>query len=108
MSQQILQINFKFHLDPSQFEGIVAGVAKEFAGLPGLQWKIWLLNKERKEAGGIYLFENEEAVDSYKNSDLFKGISDNPVFSNVSINQFGVLESAGMITNAPLEKHFQY
>ena len=37
MSQQILQINFKFHLDPSQFEGIVAGVAQEFAGLPGCQ-----------------------------------------------------------------------
>ena len=57
----------------------------------------------------LYIFlENEEAVDPYKNSDLFKGISGNPVFSDLSIKQFGVLESAGMTTDAPLEKHFQY
>ena len=49
MSQQILQINFKFHLDPSQFEGIVAGVAQEFAGLPWLPDIILIKTKWAKD-----------------------------------------------------------
>lgn len=32
---------------------------------PGFIWKMWTENSETKEAGGIYLFENEESALAY-------------------------------------------
>lgn len=44
MTQQILQINFKFHLSCDAYREAVAPVAEPIAAVPGLLWKVWLLN----------------------------------------------------------------
>lgn len=80
MSQQIIQINFQFNVSVKDFENTVYAVVNMFAGIPGLQWKIWLIDKARQEAGGIYLFADKKAADNYKNSGLFQAMESNPAF----------------------------
>ena len=63
MSQQILQINFKFSVPREQYEGTAANLAEEFAKVPGCIWKVWLMNEKDREAGGIYLFADEASVE---------------------------------------------
>lgn len=62
----ILQINFKAH-GPwgEQMSEKLSGLAKDIAAEEGLIWKIWIENEAKEEAGGIYLFENEEILDRY-------------------------------------------
>lgn len=102
MYQQIIQINFQFNISAEDFEKASIAVAIRFNSIPGLQWKTWLLNKETSEAGGIYLFRNRKTADDFLHSDFFKRIYDNPLFSNVSIKQFDIIENPSLITNAPL------
>ena len=103
MNSQLIQVNFNYNIPTEEFEKKAASIAEVFANFPGLQWKIWLMNETRKEAGGIYLFESREAVENYLNSDLFKAIESNRYFDLVSVKIFDTLEAPGIITRAPLQ-----
>jgi hypothetical protein len=41
------------------------GLAESIVKEPGFIWKIWTENSATKEAGGIYLFEDEKSAESY-------------------------------------------
>ena len=102
MSQQVIQVNFQYKGSKEEYSNAASMVADIFANLPGLQWKIWLLNEEKKEGGGIYLFADKKAVDDYRNSDLFKYISTSPDYLNFNVKQFDTMEAPGALTNAPV------
>ncbi len=51
MSQQLVQVNFQYKGSGEEYEEAAASVAEMFASLPGLIWKIWLQNHEKKEGG---------------------------------------------------------
>ena len=101
MSQQIVQVNFQFKGSVEEYKRAAEMVTKAFAALPGLLWKIWLVNEDSKEGGGIYLFANKTVVDNYKNSDIFKSMLANPDYINFSIKQYDMLEGPGKTTHAP-------
>lgn len=63
---KLLQMDFIFH-GPSKDEmnQSFQDLAKSIAVYPGLIWKIWTVNEEFHEAGGIYLFDNEDSLDNY-------------------------------------------
>lgn len=102
MTPQILQINFKFNVARDQYEEMTAALAQNFADVPGCLWKIWLMNETDSEAGGIYLFADEGAVERFKNSELAKAVLSHPALSGFSIKQFEVLEDVSRVTRGPL------
>lgn len=64
--KKLLQIDFAMEAPFGEqmseaFEPLAQSIAQE----KGLIWKIWTENAQNKEAGGIYLFENEESAMSY-------------------------------------------
>lgn len=102
MSQQILQLNFKFNVSRNEYENMASSLANDFAKVPGLQWKVWLMNEKENEVGGIYLFEDEKAVEQFKASPLAAGVLSHPALSDFSIKVFDILENVSAITHAPL------
>ena len=87
-----------------ELKKIMPAVAPKFSEIPGCSWKIWLINEDRKEAGGVYLFESAAELEQFLKSSLFASVSNNPAFSNLQTNTFGVNEAASVITGAPLVK----
>lgn len=102
MSQQILQVNFKFSVPRNDYEATVSPLAQEFADVPGCVWKIWLMNEKDREAGGIYLFTDKRAVETFKATPLVASVLNHPALSQFSIKQFDVLDSVSRVTRAPL------
>ena len=102
MSQQVLQVNFKFNVPRAQYENTVAPMAQDFADVPGCLWKIWLMNEQETEAGGIYLFADGASVEQFKGSPLVASVLSHPALSDFSIKQFEVLEKVSRVTRAPL------
>ena len=43
LSAHILHINFRLNVPRAEYEEIAASLAGEFARLPGLIWKVWLM-----------------------------------------------------------------
>ena len=104
MSQKILQVNMKFSIPRADLEKAYLDVAKPIADVPGLRWKVWLMNEAEHEAGGIYLFESEVAAQSYLAGPIVSALKASPAVSNISAKLFDVLESHTAITRGPVKQ----
>ncbi len=102
MYGRIMQLNFKFSVSGSDYEQAVSQLASEFAAVPGLRWKIWMINEAEGEAGGIYLFEDEASVKAFLEGPLAAQVTGHPALSDFSVKQFDVMEKVTAITRGPV------
>jgi hypothetical protein len=107
MSQKILQINFSFNIPAANLAQAFAPLAQPIADTPGLRWKVWLMNADDGEGGGIYLFEDEAGVQAYLAGPIIGGLKANPALSEVSIRTYGVAEEFSLVTRAPIQETFR-
>ena len=95
----ILIINFNLKdLARPEYEAVCDEVSEAFAAVPGLISKKWLANEETNTYGGVYLFNDHQAMLDYKESELFKSLGENPAFDNISITDFELLAGPSKIT----------
>ena len=103
MTQKIVQINGQLTVPVEEFErqnGVEA--AAFFAGVPGLLWKIWIVNRARSEAGGIYLFADETSYEEYITGPIAAQLRAYPLWTDVSIKGFDYLPAQSAVTRAPI------
>jgi hypothetical protein len=103
-AKRVFITRFNYSIPTEEIKKIMPAVAPEFSEIPGCSWKIWIFNDDRKEAGGVYLFESAKELEQYINSTLFASVENNPVFSNLETSAFDVEETASEITGAPFFK----
>lgn len=102
MAGKLLQLNFRFNVPRAEYEQAVAPLADDFAQVPGLVWKIWLMNEVESEAGGIYLFEDESALAAYLDGPLAGAVKSHPALSDMSVKRFDVIEDLTAVTRGPV------
>lgn len=97
----LLQIDFPYNgpTGDEMAEGFME-LADSIANESGLIWKIWTENKETKEAGGIYIFENMFALEAYLKMHTKRLQSFG--ITNIRSKIFEVNEKLSAITKAPL------
>jgi heme-degrading monooxygenase HmoA len=81
----------------------VDAVASAFADLPGLISKTWLANEQTNTYGGVYVWQDREAMEGYAETDLFKGMAANPYLKNLTVRDFDVLEGPTRITRGSVQ-----
>lgn len=63
---KLVQFDFKYEGPFGQeMTEAMDGLARSIAEEPGLLWKIWTENQAEREAGGIYLFTDEQSAKDY-------------------------------------------
>ena len=77
-------------------------LGQSFAEVPGCQWKIWLMDEEKKEAGAVYLFTDEMSLNVFLESPLVASVLAHPALSVFELRPCNVLEEVSKITRAPL------
>ena len=102
MSEIMLQLNFNFSVAKEEYEQAVSPLADKFANVPGLKWKIWILNAENSEAGGIYMFDSQASLDDYLAGPLAEAVTTHPALSNFSIKQFDIMGNITKVTRGPV------
>ena len=102
MSQKILQINYKFGIPAADFSRALLPAAQPIADSPGLVWKIWLMNEADNEAGGIYLFDDEAAVNRFLGGPIVSALKANPSVSDIRVKMFDVSEAHTLVTRGPI------
>ena len=98
----ILQLNFNLNVPPSEYENLARSVAQAFADVPGLIWKIWLLNEATLEAGGIYQFDNQASLDAFLNGPLAAQVKALTAIRDLSVKQFRVMAEVTAVTRGPV------
>jgi hypothetical protein len=98
---KLLQVNYRReHFDP-EGEGPLAA-AEKIAGVPGLQWKIWISDQAQGAGGGIYLFDSEEHARAFGDGILPGMLGNTPGVSDIDRRYFDVDERLTAITRGPV------
>jgi hypothetical protein len=98
----ILQINFKLNAPAAEYRKMCQSLAQPVADVPGLRWKVWLLNEREKEAGGIYLFDTEQTLNDYVAGPIVTQVKSHPALQDLSAKKFDVMEEVTAITRGPV------
>lgn len=98
---KLLQIDFTMN-GPfgDEMSEAFAPLAQDIATEEGLIWKIWTENKQTNEAGGIYLFADEENATRYleKHKQRLASFGITPINAKI----FDVNKPLSLIDKAPL------
>jgi Putative mono-oxygenase ydhR len=98
----ILQVNFKLNVSAAEYRKICESVVQAIADAPGLVWKIWLLNEQDGEAGGIYLFKDEQSLAAYLSSPIIGQIKSLPQLREISAKRFETIPELTVVTRGPI------
>lgn len=63
------------------------------------------MNEVEREAGGIYLFDDETSLQSFV--EPLKAMLDAPIFSDIRMTTFDILEALTLITRGPIQETAQ-
>ena len=99
----VLQLRFKLRVPPDVVLAHSREAANKIASLNGLIWKIWLVEQERREMGGVYLFGSREAAVAYLNHPIVQSICSNPAVVSTDSQIWEVECFLSALTRGPLE-----
>jgi len=102
MPVQILLVTFKLNLSPEKYVEAVAPLAGDILNVPGLRWKIWLINATQNTAGGIYLFDDASYIQEFLASPVLAALKDHSTLANLCVKPFDVLQAETAATHGPL------
>ena len=89
----VLHLRFKLRVPPHVLLAHSREAARIISSVEGLIWKIWVLQEEEFEMGGIYLFANRETAEAYLNHPVIQVVRSNPAVVS-SQSQLWDVESA--------------
>ena len=102
MPAKLLQINFKFNVSKEEYQQAANALVDGISAVDGLRWKVWIMNESEKEAGGIYLFENEASVKAYLQGPIVAQVTAHPALSDFSVKQFDVMDDVTATCRGPV------
>ena len=101
MSGKILQINFRFKVSAAEYVDEVRPLAAQIAEVPGLLWKVWLMNEAESEAGGIYWFADPVSLQAYLDGPIVAAVASHPALADISVRIFDSIGELSEITRGP-------
>ncbi|MGD9711288.1 MAG: YdhR family protein, partial [Thermomicrobiales bacterium] len=92
---KVLIVQFTLQgMDADTYITLTGQVAPEIAAAPGLITKLWLDGNDGEKFGGVYLFENQAAIDAYLASEPVREFFESGVCGDLSISTIDLLEEA--------------
>lgn len=104
MVPTIVQINFKVQGTITEYREATSSISHAIADVPGLHWKIWLLNESNQEAGGIYLFADPSSAQHYLSGPIITNLRESIPIRDFNAKQFGVEATITAITRGPISE----
>jgi len=99
----VLHLRFNLRVPPDMVLSHSYDAAKKIASIEGLIWKIWLLERERQEVGGVYLFTSRANAVAYLNHPIIEALCSNPAVVSTDCQIWEVEDSLSALTRGPLE-----
>jgi hypothetical protein len=101
MVVQIVQFQLA-GIDPLAYEAKAEQIAPAFSRLPGLIAKAWLADRETDTYGGVYLWTDRVAAETYADGELLAAARENPAFANFRSSILDTLAGPTALTSPGL------
>src|SRR5262245_6196288 len=77
-------------VDDAQYRAACDEEVPAFAAISGLLSKTWLADQSTNTYGGVYVWRDRQAMQSFVDGDLFRAVRADPHVTNVTSRDFGV------------------
>ncbi|PYX40192.1 MAG: hypothetical protein DMG81_07095 [Acidobacteria bacterium] len=98
----VLHLRFKLRVPPDVLLAQSQEAATIIASVEGLIWKMWVLQKEEFEMGGMYLFADRGTAEAYLNHPVVQAVCSNPAVVSTQSQLWDVESSLSALTRALL------
>ena len=98
----VLHLRFKLRVLPRLLLAHSREVATTIASVEGLIWKIWLLQQQKSELGGMYLFADRQTAEAYLTHPVIQAMCSNPAVVSTQSELWEIESSLSALTRAPL------
>jgi hypothetical protein len=78
MQPTLLHVRTITRTSPGAILDGAAGPARAIAAVPGLVWKIWIIDEAAAELGGVYLFRSRAAAQAYVDGPILEHLRHDP------------------------------
>ena len=78
MSTTILHVRATARTSPSAILAGAGDAARAIANVPGLIWKVWLVDEAASELGGVYLFASRAQAQAYADGPIVARLRQDP------------------------------
>jgi hypothetical protein len=78
MSTTILHVRTTTRTSPNAILAGAAAQARAIATVPGLIWKVWILDEAAAELGGVYLFASRDEAQAYVDGPFLEHLRRDP------------------------------
>ena len=102
MVKKILQINFKYKPTAEEIHKAFEPAVQKLVDMKELEWKIWMIDPDKKTAGGIYLFKDEKSVNDYLKGEIVASLKKNPALSDLEAKVFNIIPDFTKSTRGPV------
>jgi hypothetical protein len=98
----VLNLRFKLQVSPGVVLAHSQEAAINIAAIEGLIWKIWLIEEDEFEMGGMYLFANRAAAEAYLNHPIVQAVRSSSAVVSTESHLWNAESSLSAITRGPL------
>lgn len=99
MHIQIVNFNLHEMSDAEFVEACDSVFAPAFSNIPGLIAKVWLRDMASNTYGGVYAWEDIDAMKRFQTTELFASVANNPHFANLTSRDYSILDGPTRATN---------
>ena len=99
----VLHLRFNLRVPPDVVLAHSYDAAKKIASVDGLIWKMWRGERERREAGGVYLVTSRASAVAYLNHPIIEAFCSNPAVVSTDCQIWEVEDSLSALTRGPLQ-----
>lgn len=100
MSTTILHVRITTRTSPGAILAGAEGPARAIARVPGLIWKVWILDEATAELGGVYLFASRAQAQAYVDGPILDHMRHDPRVATVE-HRLWDTHALSALTGAP-------
>ena len=100
MGQMLVTVRYRVQGDHAHFRHDMTKAAGLIAGVPGLVWKIWGIDRDRDIGASAYLFASEASARAFIAGPMLERLRSRPDVSDVSFELAPVDQDLSEMTGA--------
>lgn len=90
MTQQCVHVEYELVVTAEEWSASCEAAADKLRQLPGLEWKLWLVDAAARSGGGIYLFRTAADADTFVHGPVLDGLRTNPAVRDVRVRSYAI------------------
>lgn len=88
-----LHVDLTLNVTPEAWLARCEAALPTMAELPGLLWKLWVLDPARSRAGGVYLFCDARSARAYAEGPVLAALEQSAAVANLSVQLLPLVDS---------------